>query len=127
MSPVNLSAVAELCRRVDTLLDPWALLMAPAMELSRQAGWRGMALPPLVGGSVVGLTLNSIELGLLFVALMVPFATFFYWVISNLRRLRRTAHEINNTLQVMIGRDPVAMKRIQDAHRERLNRGRGPR
>jgi len=117
------SSFSDVVRKVDALASPWALLKAPAMEL-QQAGWMVVALPPAVGGSMVGMTLNSLELGLLFVVIMVPLAAFFYWVISNLRRVRRSLHEINNTLQVMVGRDPAAMRRLQDAHRERLTRTR---
>ena len=115
------TAVLELVRKVDTLTDPWCLVMGPILEVQK-AGWRLVALPPMVGGGMVGLTLNSVEFGMLFVSIMVPLAAFFYWLISNLRRVRRTLLDINDTLQVMAGRDPAVMKRIQDAHRERLSR-----
>lgn len=119
----SLAAFAELVHKIDAIADPRSLLLTPALELQHE-GWRAVALPPVVSGGVVGLTLGSAELGLLFVVIMVPFAAFFYWVISNLRRVRRTLHDINGTLQIMVGRDPVAMKRIQEAHRERLARTR---
>jgi len=113
-----MTGALELVRKLDVLLDPWSLLLEPARELQRM-GWF-VLVPPFLGASVVGLTLSSVELGLLFVAIMVPLAAFFYWSISNLRRVRRTLHEINNTLQVIVGRDPEVMKRVQDAHRQRL-------
>lgn len=112
-------ALAEVAQRWDYATDPGAFVGAPFAELGR-LGWKFIVLPPLVSGGVVTLTLNSVELGMFFVIVLVPFALFFYWVISNVRRLRRTAHEINNTLQVIVGRDPQAMRRLQDAHRERL-------
>lgn len=113
--------VLELVRKMETLTDPWCLLVAPALEI-QNAGWRLVAIPPMVGVGMVGLTLNSLEFALLFAAIMVPLAAFFYWLISNLRRVRRTLRDIDDTLSVIAGRDPAVMKRIQDAHRERLSR-----
>ncbi|HEY3499457.1 MAG TPA: hypothetical protein VGK73_32430 [Polyangiaceae bacterium] len=113
--------VIDLVRKIETLTDPWCLVVGPALELQK-VGWKVVALPPMVGGGMVSLTLNSVEFGMLFVAIMVPLAAFFYWLISNLRRVRRTLLDIDDTLSVMAGRDPAVMKRIQDAHRERLSR-----
>jgi hypothetical protein len=115
------AVVVELVQKLDSLTDPWCVFVAPMLELQR-AGWWNVALPPAIGGGMVVLTLNSLEFGLLFVAIMVPLAAFFYWLISNLRRVRRTLLDINDTLGAMAGRDPNVMKRIQDAHRARLSR-----
>lgn len=123
IAPLPLAAFAEVVRQVDAAASWRMFILAPAVEL-QHAGWRTVALPPLVSAGIVGVTLDSIELGLVFVVIMVPLAVFFYWVISNLRRVRRTLHDINGTLQIMVGRDPAAMKRIQEAHRERLSRSR---
>jgi hypothetical protein len=120
MTPTTFS-VLEVVHKIDTVTDPWCLIVGPAVELQK-VGWRLIALPPMVGGGMVSLTLNSLEFGMLFVAIMVPLAAFFYWLISNLRRVRRTLLDINDTLSVIAGRDPAVMKRIQDAHRERLSR-----
>ena len=111
----------DIAHRWDYATDPGALAAAPFAELGN-LGWRYVVLPPAVTSGLVGVTLSSVEMGLFFGAVMVPLGFFFYWVISNLRRLRRTSHEINNLLQVLVGRDPAAMKRLQDAHRERLTR-----
>lgn len=123
MSAFSFQAFGDVVRQVDNLADPRSFLLAPLVEL-QHAGWRVVTVPPLVSGGIVGLTLDSAEIGIAFVVLMVPLALFFYWVISNLRRVRRTLHDINGTLQIMVGRDPAAMRRIQEAHRERLSRQR---
>lgn len=114
------AALIEVAHKWDYATDPGAIAGAPFAELGR-LGWRGLVIPPLGMSGVVGVTLSSIEMGIFFMLVLVPFALFFYWVISNLRRLRRTAHEINNVLQIIVGKDPVMMKRLQDAHRERLS------
>lgn len=123
IGPMSTQLLVDAAKRWDYAMDPGAIAAAPFAELGR-LGWRFMLLPPLVSGGMVSLTLSSLEIGLFFVMVLVPFALFFYWVISNLRRLRRTSHEINNALQVIIGRDPAAMKRLQDAHRDRLTQRR---
>lgn len=123
IAPLQAAAFADVVRQVDAAASLRMFVLAPAVEL-QHAGWRTLTFPPILSAGIVGVTLDSVGLAFLFLLIMVPLAVFFYWVISNLRRVRRTLHDINNTLQVMVGRDPAAMKRIQEAHRERLSRSR---